>query len=59
MERFISSQYASEGFQTLLMDQCIISSTSRRGDCWDNAAMASFFSTMRTERMARKIYRTR
>ncbi len=32
---------------------------SRRGDCWDNAAMESFFSTMKTERTARKIYRTR
>jgi putative transposase len=32
---------------------------SRSGDCWDNAAMESFFSTLKTERCSRKIYRTR
>jgi putative transposase len=32
---------------------------SRRGNCWDNAAMESFFSTLKTERLSRKIYRTR
>ena len=53
------SQYTSEDFQTLLKNQGITCSMSRRGDCWDNAAMESFFSTMKTERTARKIYRTR
>ena len=28
---------------------------SRKGDCWDNAAMESFFSTLKTERLARKV----
>jgi putative transposase len=32
---------------------------SRRGDCWDNAAMESFFSTLKMERTNRKRYRTR
>ncbi|MSQ49807.1 MAG: IS3 family transposase, partial [Betaproteobacteria bacterium] len=32
---------------------------SRKGDCWDNAAMESFFSTMKTERTARRTYVTR
>ena len=32
---------------------------SRKGDCWDNAAMESFFSTMKTERTARRNYVTR
>jgi len=32
---------------------------SRKGDCWDNAAMESFFSTMKTERMTRRTYVTR
>ena len=32
---------------------------SRRGNCWDNAAMESFFSTLKTERLSRKQYRTR
>lgn len=43
----------------MLKDQGITCNMSRRGDCWDNAAMESFFSTMKTERTARKIYRTR
>ncbi|OYW68290.1 MAG: hypothetical protein B7Z40_03280, partial [Bosea sp. 12-68-7] len=29
------------------------------GNVWDNAAMESFFSSLKTERLARKIYRTR
>ncbi len=53
------SQYTSEVFQTLLKDQGITCSMSRRGDCWDNAAMESFFSSLKTERTAKKIYRTR
>ena len=34
-------------------------SMSRSGKVWDNAAMESFFSTLKTERTAQKIYRTR
>jgi putative transposase len=32
---------------------------SRRSNCWDNAAMESFFSTLKTERLGRRQYRTR
>jgi len=32
---------------------------SRSGNCWDNAAMESFFSSLKTERTARITYRTR
>jgi len=32
---------------------------SRRGNCWDNAAMESFFSTLKTERLSKNYYRTR
>lgn len=53
------SQYTSEDFQKLLESHGIICSMSRRGNCWDNAAMESFFSTLKTERLSRKIYRTR
>lgn len=53
------SQYTSEQFQMLLMEAGIVCSMSKRGDCWDNAAMESFFSTLKTERLNRKIYRTR
>jgi putative transposase len=31
---------------------------SRLGNVWDNAAMESFFSSLKTERTARKTYRT-
>ncbi len=37
----------------------ITCSMSRSGNVWDNAAMESFFSTLKTERTARKVYRTR
>jgi len=53
------SQYTSEDFQRLLDAHGIICSMSRRGNCWDNAAMESFFSTLKTERLSRKHYRTR
>ena len=53
------SQYTSEDFQRLLNDQGVTCSMSRRGDCWDNAAMESFFSTLKTERLSRKTYATR
>jgi putative transposase len=53
------SQYASEPFQRLMAEHGIICSMSRSGNVWDNAAMESFFSSMKTERTARKTYRTR
>ena len=53
------SQYTSEQFQRLMADQGITCSMSRSGNCWDNAAMESFFSSLKTERTARKTYRTR
>lgn len=53
------SQYTSDDFQQLLKSQNITCSMSRRGECWDNAAMESFFSTLKTERCMRTVYRTR
>ena len=53
------SQYTSELFQRLLNEHGIECSMSRRGDCWDNAAMESFFSSLKTERLHRRNYRTR
>ena len=32
---------------------------SRSGNVWDNSAMESFFSSLKTERTARQVYRTR
>jgi putative transposase len=53
------SQYTSEHFQDLLKAQGITCSMSRAGEVWDNSAMESFFSSMKTERCNRKVYRTR
>jgi hypothetical protein len=53
------SQYTSELFQRLMIDHGVVYSMSRSGNVWDNAAMESFFSSLKTERTARKIYRTR
>jgi putative transposase len=53
------SQYTSEDFQRLLSAHGVTCSMSRRGNCWDNAAMESFFSTLKTERTNRTQYPTR
>jgi putative transposase len=42
-----------------MADSGIVCSMSRSGNVWDNAAMESFFSSLKTERTARKIYLTR
>jgi putative transposase len=43
------SQYASEDYQDVLEANAITCSMSRRGDCYDNAAMESWFGTLKTE----------
>ncbi len=53
------SQYASHKYQKQLKDQKMVCSMSRKGDCWDNAPMESFFHTLKTELVHHRIYRTR
>jgi putative transposase len=53
------SQYTSEQFQLLLDGNGVSCSMSRSGNVWDNAAMESFFSSLKTERTNRKAYRSR
>jgi putative transposase len=53
------TQYTSEHFQQLLKEQGITCSMSRAGEVWDNSAMESFFSSLKTERTARHVYRKR
>ncbi len=43
------STYASEDYQKVLTAHCITCSMSRRGNCYDNAAMESWFSTLKSE----------
>ncbi len=53
------TQYTSQQCQSLMVEHGVVCSLSRSGNVWDNAAMESFFSTLKTERTARKDYRTR
>jgi len=53
------SQYTSEPFQRVLHEIGITCSMSRAGNVWDNAVAESFFSTLKTERIHRRHYRTR
>ena len=53
------SQYTSEPFQRLMADNGVTCSMSRSGNVCDNAAMESFFSSLKTERVRGKVYRTR
>lgn len=48
------SQYASFRYQELLERQGITCSMSRRGDCYDNAVVESFFGTLKTELIYRR-----
>lgn len=43
------SQYACGDYQALLTAHGMVSSMSRKGDCWDNAVVESFFATLKTE----------
>jgi transposase InsO family protein len=53
------SQYCSKEFQSQLKAYQIISSMSRKGNCWDNAVAESFFGSLKTERVFFSNYRTR
>ncbi|HGM3867998.1 TPA: IS3 family transposase, partial [Clostridioides difficile] len=43
------SQYTSRSYSKRLKDNGIIQSMSRRGNCWDNAPIESFFSHFKSE----------
>jgi transposase InsO family protein len=45
------SQYAGDEHRKLIKDYRMIQSMSRRANCWDNAAMESFFKTLKVERV--------
>lgn len=52
-------QYASEHYQRLLQQHGITCSMSRKGNCWDNAPMESFFATLKKELVHHEDYLTR
>lgn len=53
------SQYASEHYQQLLSQEGITCSMSRRGNCWDNSPMESFFASLKKELVHDEDYATR
>jgi len=53
------SQYAAGKYQKLLKKTKMICSMSRKGNCWDNAPMESFFATLKAELVYREQFKTR
>jgi len=52
-------QYASHAYQQLLTDASFRPSMSRRGNCWDNAVVESFFATLTKELLNDGVFETR
>jgi len=46
-----NSQYASDEYQKNVKATGFICSMSRKGDCWDNAVVESFFGTIKAEEL--------
>lgn len=53
------SQYCSVDFQKMLKANSMVSSMSRKGNCWDNSVAESFFGSLKTERVFFSCYKTR
>jgi transposase InsO family protein len=53
------SQYAAHAHQVLLKQHGITCSMSRKGNCWDNAPVERFFSSLKREWISHRLYRTR
>ena len=53
------SQYAATSYQRLLNEYGLIPSMSRKGNCWDNACVESFFGTLKRELVYHRHYATR
>ncbi|WP_410752237.1 IS3 family transposase [Citrobacter sp. U14242] len=53
------SQYGSDDWQRFCRANNLTPSMSRRGNCWDNAVAESFFSSLKKERIRKRIYKTR
>lgn len=53
------SQYASESFRYALQKHCIAPSMSRKGDCYDNAVVESFFKSLKVELCKEMRFKTR
>lgn len=52
-------QYASDAYQKMLSDNAMTCSMSRKGNCWDNAVVESFFGTLKVECIRRHRFTSR
>jgi transposase InsO family protein len=52
-------QYSSDAYRAILHEHGFRQSMSRKGNCWDNAPMESFFKTMKVELVYEHRYETR
>ncbi len=53
------SQYASKEYRQLLKRYHYVGSMSKKGDCWDNSVIESFFGSLKQERVQWRNYQTR
>lgn len=53
------SQYGSDDWQRFCRHHKLEPSMSRKGNCWDNAVAESFFSSLKKERIKKRVYKTR
>jgi putative transposase len=53
------SQFGSDAWRRFCHAHHLEPSMSRRGNCWDNAVAGSFFSSLKKERIKKRIYTTR
>ena len=53
------SQYCAHDYQNLLQQFGMIASMSRKGDCYDNAPMESFWGILKTELVHHRRFKTR
>jgi putative transposase len=53
------TQYGSDAWRRFCRSHRLEPSMSRKGNCWDNAVAESFFSSLKKERIKKRIYKTR
>ena len=53
------AQYGSDDWRRFCREHNLEHSMSRRGNCWDNAVAESFFSSLKKERIKKRVYKTR
>ena len=53
------AQFGSDDWRRFCREHNLEPSMSRRGNCWDNAVVESFFSSLKKERIRKRVYKTR